>query len=87
VEEHLELVLVEETTAANKFFSQLVILLNKSEMLREKMTGFVSDGAPTTTGKNNYIAAKFKKKWNNLSKQLSLVSTVFFFKKQCLQRV
>jgi hypothetical protein len=60
VEELLELVLIKGKTGADEIFSQLVTLLNKSELPWGKMVGFVSDSAPAMTGKNNSVAAKLK---------------------------
>jgi hypothetical protein len=62
VEELLELVLINGKTGADEIFSQLVTLLNKSELPWGKMVGFVSDSAPAMTGKNNGVAAKLKNK-------------------------
>lgn len=60
VEECLKLVTVEEKTAVEETFFQLVILVNKSELLRgKKMIGFFSDGSPNMIGKNYHIAAKY----------------------------
>jgi hypothetical protein len=57
-----ELVPMDVKTGADEIFSQLVTLLNKSELLWRKMVGFVGDGALAITGKNNGIAAKLKNK-------------------------
>jgi hypothetical protein len=54
----------------------------------EKMVGFVSKGAPAMIGENNGVAAKLKKKLNNSrNRLLSLVSTVVFTNRHCVQKV
>jgi len=69
---------------AGDVFPQLVILVNKSEILRKQMFGFVSDSAPAMNQKQNGVAAKFKKKIENFRKlHLSSEPTLLFITKQC----
>jgi hypothetical protein len=89
VEELLELVPMKGKTGADEIFSKLVTLLNKFELPWGKMVGFVSDSAPAMIGKNNSVAAKLKKnKMKEFEGRLvSIVSTVFFINRHCVQRV
>jgi hypothetical protein len=73
-----------------KFFSELVTLfLANMNCLWKKMVGFVSDGASAMIGKSNAVAAKLKKKNERIrgKRLISVVPTVFFIKKHCVQKV
>lgn len=49
-------------TDAGDFFSQLVTLLNKFELLWKKRFCFFNEGAPSMIGKSNSVTGKLKKK-------------------------
>jgi hypothetical protein len=59
MEELLELVVPMKGKTRDEVFLQLVTILNKFELLWEKMFGFLSYGAQTMIGKSNGVAEKF----------------------------
>jgi len=90
VKELSELAPVKETADADEVCSQLIILLNKSELLLGELFGFFHDGTPKATAKimaMQHIKNKTKRQ-NFRERNVSLIfTTIFFVKKQCVQGV
>jgi hypothetical protein len=68
-------------TVAGNVFPQLVILVNKSELLWKQMRGFVSDSARAMIEKQNGVAENKKKKLKKLL--FSSEPTLLFITKHC----
>ena len=80
MERHPEEVRV-KTKGAGDVSPQLVILVNKSELLWKQMFGFVSDSAPAMIEKQNGVAAKFKKN----QETTSFLIAILFISKHCVK--
>jgi len=80
VKELSELAPVKETAYADEVCSQLIILLNKSELLLGELFGFFHDGTPKATAKIMALQhiKNTTKRQNFRERNISLIFTTFF---------